>query len=238
MSRHDPGESDAYTGVENLETMAEAVNYNAFLHGLVADLQRDRPGALLDFGAGNGLFADAARAQAKVLTCIEPDAGLRARLAQRGHVALADLSSVSDGSQDAIYSLNVLEHIEDDAAALADLHRVLRPGGRLLLYVPAFAVLYTAMDRKVGHHRRYRCGELRRLLDAAGFVTTDLRYVDSLGFFATLAFRLLGNDDGTINRRALILYDRLVFPLSRGLDRICGQLFGKNALAFASKPET
>src|SRR5262249_47303692 len=156
------GMTEAYSGVDNLEVMAEAINYNAFLHALVARAGASAMrGAVVDFGAGGGLFADQARHGAGRLTCVEPDTGLRQSLAARGHAAIADIAALPEASQDYVYSLNVLEHIEDDAAALRALHRVLKPGGRLLMYTPAFQLLFSAMDRKVGHHRRYTRGQLR-----------------------------------------------------------------------------
>ena len=74
-----------------------------------------------------------------------------------------------DASFNYIYTLNVLEHIEDDAAALRSLHAKLTDGGKLLIYVPAFPVLYTSMDAKVGHVRRYTRDTLMTRVTAAGF---------------------------------------------------------------------
>lgn len=227
----------AYSGTDNLETMAEAIRYNAFLTGLIRRAGGSAlQGRVLDFGAGTGFFADRLAPEATGLCCVEPDAGLRAALADRGHAVCPDLAGLPADSQDYVYTLNVLEHIEDDAAAIAQIFRVLRPGGRLLVYVPAFDCLYTAMDRKVGHLRRYRRAMLRRRLAEAGFKVEGVRYADSLGFAATLAYRLFGNNDGGINRSALILYDRVVFPLSRLLDCLFQRWFGKNVFAVASKP--
>ena len=70
--------------------------------------------------------------------------------------------------------------------ALRAVYRCLRPGGRFYLYVPAFPLLFSAMDRKVGHHRRYRLAGLTSQLQRAGFRVLRARYADSLGFFATL----------------------------------------------------
>jgi SAM-dependent methyltransferase len=132
-----------------------------------------------------------------------------------------------------IYSLNVLEHIDDDLGTLESLKAYLKPGGTLLLYVPAFQVLYSAMDRRVGHVRRYRRSELVRLLVQAGYSVDSARYVDSLGFLAALAYRVLGSDDGSIDRRALVFFDRWIFPMSVILDRVLGRWFGKNVIVLA-----
>jgi len=225
-----------YTGVDNLEVMAEAENYNRFLLSLVT--RHLAPGLrVADFGAGTGTFALPLRGQGVDIVAIEPDTALQARLRQAGIATERDAAALADASLDFIYTFNVLEHIADDGAALRLLARKLKPGGRLLVYVPAFAVLFTQMDHKVGHLRRYRRGGLRALVRGAGLAVDDVRYVDSLGFFATLAYRVLkSNGDGSIDRRALRLYDRLIFPPSRILDRLLSPWLGKNLLLLATKP--
>ena len=225
-----------YTGVDNLEVMAEAENYNRFLLSLVT--RRVTPGMrLADFGAGTGSFALPLHGRGVDIVAIEPDATLAARLRQAGIAAERDIAALPDASLDFIYTFNVLEHIADDGAAARALARKLKPGGRLLVYVPAFPVLFTAMDHKVGHVRRYRRPGLSALVSGAGLAVDDVRYVDSLGFFATLAYGVLtSGGDGQINRRALRVYDRLIFPLSRLLDRLFSRSFGKNLLLLATKP--
>jgi hypothetical protein len=89
------------------------------------------------------------------------------------------------------------------------------------------------MDRRVGHVRRYRRSRLVRLLEQAGYSVEKARYADSLGFVAALVYRVLGSDDGSINRRALAFYDRWVFPVSVLLDRVVGRWFGKNVIVLA-----
>ena len=224
-----------YTGTDNLEVMAEAVNYNAFLHAQVAALAR--PGdRVLDFGAGIGTFARELARHGHAVTCLEPDAAQARRLAAEGLPVVGDLAELPDASLDYVYTLNVLEHIDDDAAVLRGIAARLKPGGRLLVYVPAFQVLYSSMDRKVGHVRRYRREGLARVVGEAGLGNVVARYVDSIGFLAAFAYRFVGNDDGSIDRGALRTYDRYVFPLSRVLDRLFGRWFGKNVLLTAEKP--
>ena len=171
-----------------------------------------------------------------MVTCVEPDDHLRQVLAHKGLTAVADIRAVATDSIDYLYTLNVLEHIEDDQGALNELARVLRPGGRLLVYVPAFQVLFTSMDRKVGHHRRYRLGGLTDKIRAAGFSVREARYADALGFGASLVYRAFDRGDGQVDRRGLRLYDRYCFPISLWLDRVFGRLFGKNAIVVAEKP--
>lgn len=214
-------------GTENLEVMAEAVNYNSWLLSMV---ERALGGAerVLDFGAGDGQFAIPIANSGRSVVCVEPEARSRTILTRAGIESHPDLSAIPDGSLDAAYTLNVLEHIPDDAAILRELHRRLKPGGTLFIYVPAFMCLYTAMDERVGHVRRYRKAELIQRVKDGGFRIKSAGYADSLGFFATLAYKLVGSSKGDINRTMLRLYDRIAFPVSCVLDGACGPLFGKN----------
>lgn len=223
-----------YSGTENLEVMAEAVKYNSFLVALIRhEMRPSQP--VLDFGAGIGTFARAVSGHGCEIECVEPDARQRARIAAAGLRAWPDLGDVPNASVDLLYSFNVLEHIEDDVAALQTCHQKIKPGGRILIYVPAFQVLYSSMDKQVGHWRRYSRQELTAKVRQAGFEVLRCEYVDSAGFFASLLFKAFGNDQGTINRRALVAYDRYVFPLSRLADKVLGRVLGKNVVLVARR---
>jgi SAM-dependent methyltransferase len=226
--------SEAYTGVDNLEIMQEAENYNRYLLNLV--LRHAPPGGrIVDFGAGSGQFAVPVAALGHTISAVELDLGLRDLLNGKGIRTVAGCEELADASIDYVYTLNVLEHIHDDVGALRRLRAKLVAGGTLLAYVPAFPILYTSMDRKVGHVRRYTRRTLTAALTSAGFSIERAAYVDCLGYFATLLFKAVGNQEGSVNRTALKLYDRAVFPLSRALDTITQRWFGKNLLLLARK---
>jgi SAM-dependent methyltransferase len=223
-----------YTGTDNLEAMQLATNYNAYLVKLVLDAVAAEA-TVLDFGAGTGTFAQHVRQAGHRVVCVEPDPELRGRLGAAGFEVHGDVSGVPSESVDCAFTLNVLEHIEDDAKAVRELRRVIKPGGSLLVYVPAMRLLWTSMDTKVGHFRRYESSTLAALLRSAAFDVAELRYVDSLGVAITLLYKLLGSRRGDLNVPALVLYDRVFFPLSVFLDRFVGRLMGKNALAVAKR---
>jgi SAM-dependent methyltransferase len=217
-----PGSSEDYTGVDNLEVMDSAVKYQRFMAGLLT-LAAGLPGTervVADFGAGVGTLARAARSLGWQVTCVDLDPALRARLHADGF--------------DVAASLNVLEHIEDDATVVSAFHRVLKPGAPLLLYVPAFPVLYSSLDRLVGHVRRYRRKGLVDLVESAGFTVQTCNHADSLGFAAALAYRVVGGS-GMLDERGVKLYDRFLFPASRGLDRFAKRFFGKNLVLIARR---
>lgn len=223
-------------GTENLEVMAEARNYNAWLCSLVSRHLGDAK-RVLDFGAGFGTFAIALQKADMRIVCVESDAYARTILDEAGLRSYASLDDIAPDSVEAAYTLNVLEHIEDDVAALRCLRDRLVPRGRLFVYVPAFEVLFSAMDRTVGHVRRYRRNDLVQRIEQAGFSVIRSRYADSLGFFATLLYKLIGNRTGEIDRRTLVVYDRLIFPLSSRLDAWLGSVVGKNLWVEAMRPE-
>ncbi len=230
--------SNSYTGGDNLDVMLDAHNYNGYLKALVQRYSGDCSNAL-DFGAGIGTFTDALLLPADQIACVEPDAAGQVALKRKGYEVYDSLEGLAPASFDYVFSLNVLEHIEDDLAAARLLHRLIRPGGRLFVYVPAFNHIRTSMDDLVGHHRRYSRGTLIALLKDAGFQVESVGYTDFLGYFATIAFRLLDafkrEPDGKINRPMLIAYDRFVFPLSRLLSVLFRPVLGKNVYAVATK---
>ena len=223
-----------YSGRDNLEAMKQATRYNDFLVNLVRTNAVGN--TVLDHGAGAGTFAKPIARAGQSVLCMEPDENLRAELAESGLDVAASLGDVASRSVDSAYTLNVLEHIEDDAGAVAELYRCLRPGGRLFVYVPAFEVLFSQMDRHVGHFRRYRRPMLVSLLKEAGFNVGSARYVDSLGFLATLVYRLVGDRSGSVSSGQVALYDSIVFPVSRVIDFIVAGSFGKNLAVVATKP--
>lgn len=226
----------AFEAPDLIEVMEEAVNYNRFLIDQLKEWSRGIS-RVLDFGAGNGRFASALHEAGLDVHAIEPDPGLRAKIESKGVGGFANLEQAGEEGFDGLYTINVLEHLEDDVAFLRGFWRCLKPGGRLLVYVPAFQVLFSANDERVGHIRRYRRTELVHKIEEAGFVVEHARYVDSVGFFAGLFYRFFGNDDGGLDLWAVRLYDRVVFPISRAVDVFAWPLFGKNLLIRATRPQ-
>jgi SAM-dependent methyltransferase len=226
----------AYTGADNLEAMEAATNYNRFLRDSILSAIPAGSTRILDFGAGTGTFAERIRSSGFSVTCLETDSGLSRKLRDMGFEVKSSLNAEDCGRWDCIYSLNVLEHIEDDRAAIDRIASSLRPGGTAFIFVPAHPLLYSAMDRKVGHVRRYSRAHMQRLLTGAGLKVEEIRYADSMGFLVTLAYKLFGNRTGDLDPTAVFLFDRLAFPVSLIVDRVVHPLFGKNLWVRARKP--
>jgi len=97
----------------------------------------------------------------------------------------------ADASFDLVTALDVLEHLDDDRAALREVHRVLRPGGVAVLNVPAFRFLWSAKDDLNHHRRRYRLPELRDRVREAGLRVVRITYAFGFLFPPLLLVRLL-----------------------------------------------
>lgn len=97
-------------------------------------------------------------------------------------IVLADAMGIpfKDGAFDLVLALDALEHFEDDAKALAEIGRVLKGGGHLVITVPALMLLWSAHDEAYHHRRRYTRAELAGKLEAAGFTVERITYWTSL----------------------------------------------------------
>ena len=130
---------------------------------------------ILEIGCGQGAMGARLARRGRYLG-VEPDAASGAVAEARvtaagGRVLHGDHTAVPAGSAyDLVCAFEVLEHIKDDAAALADWVGFVRPGGRLLLSVPAFQARYGPTDEQIGHYRRYEPDELGARLGEAGLV--------------------------------------------------------------------
>ncbi len=234
---HQSPESPAYSGVDELW---HAENYmKGYNASVVAKLSRHLfQKKVLEFGAGIGSFARLWELQNQSKPeCLEIDPVLREVLITRGFVTYANLGEVQN-TYEGIYTSNVIEHIDDDVATLKQLSQRVIPGGYVVVYVPAFMCLFSDLDRSVGHYRRYERKELMTKIKAANLNIVSWSYVDSVGFFASLAVRIFGYKGNSPlgSARSFQIYDRFVYPISRVLDFLGLRfLFGKNLLVIARK---
>jgi SAM-dependent methyltransferase len=138
-------------------------------------------GVLLDIGGGNGYVSKGLTEAGIACALLEPgiDGALAARARGVDPVICARLedSGMAPGSVSAAGMFDVLEHIEDEAGALQQVHALLGPGGRLFLTVPAYAFLHSADDVAAGHFRRYTLRSLKRAVIGNGFMPEYSTYL-------------------------------------------------------------
>jgi SAM-dependent methyltransferase len=146
---------------------------NRCIAAAIAHDPADRTLPFADVGGGNGFVAAMIRSLGYRVVLIEPGASGIAHARERGleelvQASLVDLEMVP-GRLGAIGLFDVLEHIEDDAAALRGMHRMLADGGKVYATVPAHRWLWSSADVQAGHFRRYTTGQLRALFERCGY---------------------------------------------------------------------
>jgi glycosyltransferase involved in cell wall biosynthesis len=181
------GESEA-SGYVTLERIGKLTNYNDWIWQSIAPWVGNR---VLEVGAGIGNMTRVLYGRDLIVaTDLElPYLHiLKNRFARNPTIKVERLDLNSDDTLelkryefDTVVCLNVLEHIENDEAALQRLHEVLQPGGRLVLFVPADQKLFGTMDTQVGHYRRYSREEITRVMEAAGFQTETVFHQNVFG---------------------------------------------------------
>jgi SAM-dependent methyltransferase len=232
-----------YTGVESLEVMEAARNYNKHLLTVIADelssievarASLDAPVTILDFGAGAGRFIKELRKPNRSLLAVEPDHMLANEILKWEGITLLNLADIPENSVHFAYSLNVFEHIANDKAALAELVAKLQPGGKVLVFVPAWPHLFSRFDESIGHCRRYTKSSLLQMLKVSAIRVERVHFFDPLGYFAALFFKVFSNQT-ILPTFGVTIFDRFLYPLSRILSSMTKHWLGKNLVLIARK---
>jgi SAM-dependent methyltransferase len=147
-------------------------------------------GRAADIGAGDMYFSGLLAGRGWAVTAA--DANYAAGGQEGPIIKVKDLSGLKPGSQDLVLLMDVLEHVPDERALLAEALGVLRPGGTLLATVPAHRWLFSPFDAFMGHLRRYGKGDLRGLLAGEGLEIRELFFFFLAPYLARAAQVLLG----------------------------------------------
>ncbi len=225
---------------ESLESLDGAVNYASWIYDLVAPHLGPRT---LELGAGHGTFTGRIAERTSRLVAVDISNQfvevLRARYEDDPGIEVyrGDIEAAAPhGPYDSAVLINVLEHIEDDEAALRQLLDMLEPGGRLILWVPAFEALYSEFDRKVGHFRRYAAKALQAQLDQVGYEVRTMRYVNCVGALAWLLMARFLRRTPTSGRPVMV-FDRHVVPILRRLEDRYRMPVGQSIFVVAERPQ-
>jgi SAM-dependent methyltransferase len=164
------------------------------LDGVIADLELPTNARILDAGCGSGRFMVdlAKRGEVKGVELSDTSVAL-ARQRGIGEVVAGSVLEMpfADASFDLAVSLDVIEHLEDDIAALRELRRAVAPGGALLITVPAYQWLWSGHDEINHHHRRYTRRTLQGAAEQAGWKQVRTTYFNSLLLPVAILLRVL-----------------------------------------------
>jgi SAM-dependent methyltransferase len=235
-------------GLKTLELFAGADEFNRWMYNAIAPYCKGR---LLEIGSGIGNLSQLLLDQGgKVIL-----SDLRSAYCQFLQHRFGDKSNLEGVVQldlsvpfnipgdpllapgfDTIIALNVVEHIGDDKIAIGNCVRLLRPGGRLVVLVPAFQSLYNALDKGLGHYKRYSRKGLNALLVEQGLEVKHSRYFNSAGILAWWMSGIILRKK-SITAGQLNLYN-LFLPVFRLIDAFMYRVAGLSVISIGEKKKT
>lgn len=231
------------TGEETYSSaIADASNYMSWV---ISGFRNHLRGKIVEVGIGHGSYCTELSRYGEYLGLDLDEKSVEAaarrfptsKFAQCDILDIVRLESVVGGKADSILSVNVLEHIEDDQRAIGNLISVLKPGGHVMLSVPAMPFLYNDLDRLAGHVRRYTLQRFRMLLQRQPVEVVRLCYFNPIGgvgwWLNSLKTHSSLNSDAVNGQ--IRFFDQYVLPVSRVLDPLFRPLFGQSVACIARR---
>ena len=212
---------------DDLETMQGAQRYVTHLFGLFKPFVGRR---VLEVGSGIGTMSERLMNTAEVVVGIEPNpmcaVQVKERMRNEARFSLrecliedCDPAELAAHRFDTVFCVNVLEHIQDDVAALRTFDRTLVPGGHVLVWVPAVPSAYGPLDAELGHHRRYTRAALTSAFAQAGLDVVSVRYSNPIGLLGWYYNAYIGRS--RIHSPAQVkLFETLIAPWALPLERL------------------
>lgn len=233
-------EEFTYTGTD-LDVMEIASNYNNWILDIFSPYISNQ--YAIEVGAGVGTMSKLIATRFEKITSIEPDKTnydiLTEKISQFDHAQsfhgfLDDAVNVIKTPADAIFYINVLEHIEDEVQELNKARTLLKKEGHFCIFVPAIERLYGDIDKQVGHYRRYSSKRLKSIFrDQLDMNIIKMGYFDFMGvipwYILSCVLKLSGQNPKTVK-----LYDKVVVPIMKQIEKVIPMPIGKNLYLIAT----
>ncbi len=235
-------------GLETLQAIADANGFNGWMYERVKALMN--PGEVLEIGSGIGNISKFFLAEGWNICLSDLRDNYLGFLAEEfsGEAGLSGIRNLDlvhpefdtryadlFARFDNVFALNVIEHIEDDQLALINAAKLLRPGGKLVILVPAFQSLYNGFDRALFHFRRYTRYSLTQVFNIAGLTAIDSSYFNAVGiagwWFSGVVLR-----KKTIPPGQMRLFNLLV-PVFKWVDKLLSSRLGLSVIAVGVRKE-
>ena len=227
-------------GFQTLEVISRADKFNKWMYDTILPFCH---GNILEIGSGIGNISRLFIENGYSITLSDTDEFYFDQLKKKfkeTKIASIDLVDENFTSKynhlfqgfDTLIFLNVLEHINNDRLAIENCKQFLKPGGSLVILVPAYSFLYSQMDKELHHYRRYTAKKLSALVSEKKFIIKKVFYFNALGIFAWIygkVFKL-----NTIPLKNMKLFSELV-PIAKLVDKILFRKTGLSVILVAQK---
>lgn len=219
----------------------ELSNYRKYQYDLISKYIGKN---ILEIGAGDRSFSNQIVKNGKDIeriVSIEPSATLMDLYKEKYKLPdyviitddnLFDLTPESYGLFDTIILVHVLEHIENDREAISHLHSLLKPGGKILIEVPAMQMLFSVHDKMLGHYRRYNKKNFKYMVDEKLFSIKKLWFQDTIGmvgsfiFFKLKKVELKSDKGSDLVKNQGKFYDKYLIPIEKFYEKFITFPFG------------
>ena len=238
--------SDHYSGHENLELLSQTRRFNDWIYEQILPALK---GDVLEVGSGIGTFSEKIIRDLPNSNIIVTDVSSHYIKQLEENFCNSSKNNVSSSKLDlnckedyekigfekfdSIVAINVLEHVEHDEFALQELYKMLRRGGILIILVPCHKFLYNAIDKDIGHFRRYTKNDLELKIKRTQFNVDRVFYFNMLGI---IGWYLNGNlaKSAKVNGTASKIFDQTV-PISRFVEKVVGRRIGLSLICYLKK---
>ncbi len=228
-----------YQGLSTLEILEGAYNYNKWI---ASEIEKYILPPTLEIGAGTGNISKYLL-HTKYLYLTEKDRALVSFLKKKftKHIKniekldiLEEIPKHLEKHFSVVFSVNVLEHIDDDLKALKHMHKLLKKSGKVVLLVPAKKFAFTRLDKTLGHFRRYEKKELKRKLLEANFEIEEIYFFNFVGLLSWIVRDMIEKNQAHIRSSHVALFDWIV-PLLQKIESIRRVPIGISLVAVGRK---
>jgi SAM-dependent methyltransferase len=228
-------------GLETLEAISEAEKLNDWMYQTIRPFCK---GKILEIGSGIGNISEFFIKNFHDITLSDLRENYRDILKQKFFESnIIELNLVAPdfknkyqdqiGQYDTVFALNVIEHIKDDMLSIENCYSLLKPGGNIIILVPAYQTLYNRFDEELEHYRRYNKKLINKILVDNNFKILHSQYFNFVGIIGWY-FSGKIQKNKTIPKNQISVYNKLV-PLFKIIDSLIMNRIGLSVISVGKK---